>query len=228
MNVTYTQIVNNVSIFEVFVDTVISSYKNGYFNNNTEYEMLYRSCLTFRTLFSFRKENISFVKLAVSPTLAKIVQWMEKTIHNNKATPPRYVGYVAHRTSLDLMLSYFEHSFNCSAGDEYVEHSSILTVELAEGVSHNESDYYVLGSYNDDLLFNVSFSKFIDVIKNDIVNDETIYNYCNWQVVKLEFDNYIIYSLLLLIVFVAAFTVCVQKAIPRRHFSNKRETAPIN
>ena len=228
MNVTYAQLVNNVSLFEVFVDTLISSYKNGYFNNNTEYEMLYRSCLTFRTLFSFRKDNSSFVKIAVSPTLAKIAQWMETTVHNDKATSPRYVGYIAHRTSLDLMLSYFEHAFNCSAVDECVEHSSILTVELVRGVSLNESDYYVLASYNDDLLFNVSFSKFIDVIKKDIDNDETIYNYCNWKAEKLEFDNYIIYALLLLIVFIAAFTVCIQKVIPRRHSSNKEETAPIN
>ena len=229
MNVTYTQIVNNVSLFEVFVDTVISSYKNGYFNNNTEYEMLYRSCLTFRTLFSFRKGDYCFVKKAVSPTLSKIVQWMNTTVNNNNTvTSLRYVGYIAHRTSLDLMLSYFEHTFNCSAVDEHVEHSSILTVDLVEDVSKNASDYYVLASYNDELLFKVSFSEFIDVINNNIVSNEEIYNYCNWQVEKLEFDNYIIYSLLLLIVFVAAFTVCVQKVIPRRHFSKKGETAPIN
>ena len=229
MNVTYTQIVNNVSLFEVFVDTVISSYKNGYFHNNTEYEMLYHSCLLFRNLFSFRKGDYSFVKTAVSPTLTKIVHWMNTTVNNNNTvTSLRYVGYIAHRTSLDLMLSYLEHTFNCSAVDEFVEHSSILTVDLVKGVSNNASDYYVLVSYNDDLLINISFSKFIDVIKNNTVSDEEIYNYCNWQVEKLEFDNYIIYSLLLLIVFVAAFTVCVQKIIPRRHFSKKGETAPIN
>ena len=232
MNVTYTQVVNNVSLFEVFVDTVISSYKNGYFNNSSEYEKLYNSCLEFRAAFSFRNENSSFFKIVVSPTLAKIAQWMEMTTRKDHTRIdyklPRYVGYIAHRASLDLMLSYFEHAFNCSAVYECVEHSSILTVELVEGVSRNESEYYVLTSYNDDLLFNVSFSEFIDVIKKDIVSDETIYDYCNWQVEKLEFDNYIIYALLLLIVFVAAFTVCVQKVIPRRHFSNREETAPVN
>ena len=35
----------------------------------------------------------------------------------------------------------------------------------------------MLTSYNDDLLFNVSFSEFIDVIKKDIVSEETIYDY---------------------------------------------------
>ena len=103
----------------MFAGTVISLYKNGYFNNNSEYDKLYSSCLVFRTVFSFRKDNSSFIKLAVSPTLTKIAQWMEMKVSNEVTginySLPRYVGYIAHRASLGLMISYFEHAFNCCA-----------------------------------------------------------------------------------------------------------------
>ena len=49
------------------------------------------------------------IVVALHSELCKIAQWMEREINNNnKVTSLRYVGYIAHRTLLDLTLNHFE------------------------------------------------------------------------------------------------------------------------
>ena len=49
------------------------------------------------------------IVVSLHSELCKIARWMKREINNNnKVTSLRYVGYIAHRTLLDLMLNYFE------------------------------------------------------------------------------------------------------------------------
>lgn len=148
----------------------------------------YNISVEMKNLFLFYSECDEFISsIAVSKTMRKIINWMEKRIECDirnekelKYEEPKYVMYSGHDTTMAPFQLFMKKVFHTPLS--YPHFSSTLYYEL----HHNDSlhsktinEYYIKYYIDDTLLLTVPFSTFKKKVELLLWNKERIDSFCS-------------------------------------------------
>lgn len=150
----------------------------------------YNLCVEFKTLFLFNGEcNEEISSIAMTKTMPKIIDWMEKRINidrnkemlYNKFDNPKVVVYSGHDTTLAPFELFMKKTFNTPL--EYPKFGSSLFLELHRnnsGVSRGSTlkDYYIEYYLNGKFVLRQQYQDFIEKIKEQLWTQEKISVFC--------------------------------------------------
>ena len=175
-------------------DIFLADYYND--RNLSEFEKVGINLTKFKDLayemkflFLFKSEcNEEIGVLATSPSIRKIIKWMDNRINldmnqQNKESnyqEPKFVMYSGH----DMTLAPFELFFKKAFGTKvkFPEFGSNLFLELHKPDNINGKikleDYYINYQIDDELLLNISYVKFKKRISEIVWSDERILQHC--------------------------------------------------
>ena len=207
---------------------------------NLSYEM--------KTLFLFESEcNEEIGVLATSPSIKKILKWMDNRIYRDmhggteesSYQEPKFVMYSGH----DMTLAPFELFFKKIFGTKlkFPEFGSNMFLELHKPnntiinnteIKNDEKrkieDYWVEYHMDDELLLNISFVEFKQKIKDVVWSDERILQHCQppleGRIILVVVAGVIVVSFaLFLTASVLCFNTTKKKRKKRYHSINNKE-----
>ena len=212
-------------------DHFISNY--AHYKNLTKFmeygfnlKEFYQKCKDFKTLSNFEIESDTEIGvMATSPTIMKIVTWMEKRIDfdiKNQTivdyAHPKFVMYSGHDFTVAPMEQFLSKAFG--TGIHYPDFAANQFFELhrIEGVPRNtlnHSHYYVEYYYNDVLGINITFDEFKRKVLDTAWSIEKINLFCNRD--QTDFMSFYFYFFLIVSL---ALTILI---LIRRHKRAKME-----
>lgn len=224
--------------FEVFslADNFVTAYESQ--KNMSEFasygidlEKFNKLCVEMRSLFLLETENTEEISpLAVSITLPKVIQWMEKKLNSDKLSDsqteinfnePKIVLYSGHDSTLSPFELFFHKVFNTSI--IYPNFGANLVLELHKNETNDE--YYVEYLFNGELMIRMNFWDFKRRVLNEIWDDGQIRKFCNNEF--FQWSNKTVYILvlgILFVVFIGMFSIYYfKKQVSDKENQNEKE-----
>ena len=225
----------DVFLADYYNDRNLSSFEKAGINLTVFKDLAYE----MKNLFLFKSEcNEEIGVLATSPSIKKIIKWMDNRINRdmnggNKESnyqEPKFVMYSGH----DMTLAPFELFFKKAFGTKtkFPEFGSNMFLELhkPEGINRKTTinDYYVEYQIDDELLLNISYVNFKKRINDIVWSDERIIQHCQppfeGRIILVVVAGVIVISFaLFLTASVLCFNTVKNKKNKRYHSINNKE-----
>lgn len=185
----------NYTLIFSLSDVFISDYDNGRNLSSLErvginLEQYYQSCLDAKSFYLFNSYSSEQLgPLAVSPSMRKIIEWMEKRIYRDikgndkqKYEEPKFVMYSGHDMTLAPFQLFMKVAFGITQLT-YPHFSSNLFYEIHRKDNITDrpltiNDYHVEYSMNGQLLLNITFVLFRRIAEKHIWSEENIQSFC--------------------------------------------------
>lgn len=246
-DITIENLKTNLTLFEIIIDTFISEFSMGGRMRDKfpfNHQKLYDKAMEFINIYSiggfnFKKyedENIineerQLSCISISPTMEKILNWMDTKINNDMMkkydiksySSPKFVDYILHSSSLSVFHLFMAENFSFEKKFKQISFSSSLLLELYR----NDTDLPNLGKnsfmvkyiFDNEELLNIPYEEFYNKIKNILKSEKELHNYCGFE--KEGFDFYILYTIGLTIL-ISSMSVYII------HYKRNKRTNPIS
>ena len=225
----------DVFLADYYNDRNLSSFEKAGINLTIFRDLAYE----MKNLFLFTSEcNEEIGVLATSPSIKKIIKWMDNRINRDmngghvesNYQDPKFVMYSGH----DMTLAPFELFFKKAFGTKtkFPEFGSNMFLELhkPDGIKRKTTmnDYYVVYQIDDEVLLNISYIKFKKRINDIVWSDERILQHCQppfeGRIVLVVVAGVIVISFaLFLTASVLCFNTVKNKKSKRYHSINNKE-----
>lgn len=223
--ITLDNLKTNFTLFEIMIDTFISEFSMGSKMRNkfSFSQNLYEEAIEFMNIYSiggfnyekYQEEKIineekQISNIAVSPTMEKILSWMEAKINNDilkkydikSYSSPKFVDYILHSSSLSVFHLFMAENFSFEPKFKQISFSSSLLLELYRNDTDlpylQKNSFKVKYIVDNEELLNIPYEEFYNTIKKVLKSEKEIINYCGFE--EGSFDFYILYSLGLTII----------------------------
>ena len=223
-----------------------NNYMSDYISNNTnlarfknigiDIDKFYTVCYKTQKRFLFKIEsNEDMAVLAVSPTMKKIISWMDERMKNDineeeiikNYDEPKFVMESGHAKTLVPFELFMKKIFKTPL--RYPTFGSYLFLELHRDkkiFSHRNIDnYYIEYYFDNELLMRIPYSQFKSQIENYLWSNERIFNYC-----QAPLDKKVVVAILvavvvicvMLFIFIVLFGIKKGKKRKKRKVKKKR------
>ena len=172
----------NFSILESYCDHYISDY----LFNISYFDELYKTGINLQEFYNHCKKvselqifklyftDDKYVIYGNSPLIRDMIIFFNNKDKNNS---PKYKILSGHDSTVGSLQSYFKYVFKNEIKKDkiYPELATTMIIELYEENNKEYIEYKV----NDEILMNIEYEKFNDMIQKNLISDEELDKFCN-------------------------------------------------
>ena len=198
----------NFDVLESYCDHYISDYlfNINYFDKlyitGISLQEFYNQCKKINELKIFKNyfTEDKYIIYGNSPLIRDMISFFNNKDKNNS---PKYKILSGHDSTVGSLQSYFKYVFKneITKNNIYPELATTMIIELYEENNKEYIEYKI----NDEILMNIEYEKFNEMIQKNLISDEELDNFCNTKNNTVLY--YIFLVIFLLIIIILAYLI---------------------